>query len=437
MESGSSGDMEDSSATSQAPPIPSPPPEPWEYDPCPMTENNDPFDQQNQSNQPSEPADAAAPLSETSKKSRKRRSPHWEHFIKKDGENKAECIYCHTFIGCASLQGTSGMKNHIKRCKEYPPNIDQNQQLLSLSQQALDGNLVDKKKGRLELWKFNQEDSRRALTKMVIMDEMSFRMVEHEGFRNFMKCLLEWGISRVMTVTVDNASSNDVGIQYLKRRFESWKTLVLGGRFLHMRCCAHILSLTVKEGLKESDVSIKRIRCAVRYVRSSGARLQKFMSCVKQKKLESKRFLCLDVDTRWNSTFLMLEGALAYRRAFDLLECSDGGKFRYELLKTGGVPEPSDWDRVASFLPLLKIFYDATLRVFGSLYITSNVYLQELVGISVLIKKKMLSNDAGVSLMASGMKKKHDKYWENVDNVNLLLYIAVILDPRRKMGYTK
>uniref|UniRef100_A0A803MGQ2 BED-type domain-containing protein n=1 Tax=Chenopodium quinoa TaxID=63459 RepID=A0A803MGQ2_CHEQI len=243
MESGSSGDMEDSSATSQAPPIPSPPPEPWE----------------------------------------KRRSPHWEHFIKNDGENKDECIYCHTFIGCASLQGTSGMKNHIKRCKEYPPNIDQNQQLLSLSQQTLDGNLVDQKKGRLELWKFNQEDSRRALAKMVIMDEMSFRMVEHEG----------------------------------------------------------------------------------------------------------------------------------------------------------GVPEPSDWDRVASFLPLLKIFYDATLRVSGSLYITSNVYLQEIVGISVLIKKKMLSNDAGVSLMASGMKKKHDKYWENVDNVNLLLYIAVILDPRRKMGYTK
>ncbi|XP_021749798.1 zinc finger BED domain-containing protein RICESLEEPER 3-like [Chenopodium quinoa] len=187
MESGSSGNMEDSSATSQAPPIPCPPPEPWEYDPCPMTENNDPFDQQNQSTQPSEPADAASPLSETSKKSRKRRSPHWEHFIKKDGENKAECIYCHTFIGCASLQGTSGMKNHIKRCKEYPPNIDQNQQLLSLSQQTLDGNLVDQKKGRLELWKFNQEDSRRALAKMVIMDEMSFRTVEHEGFRNFMK----------------------------------------------------------------------------------------------------------------------------------------------------------------------------------------------------------------------------------------------------------
>ncbi|XP_021714705.1 zinc finger BED domain-containing protein RICESLEEPER 2-like [Chenopodium quinoa] len=90
-------------------------------------------------------------------------------------------------------------------------------------------------------------------------------------------------------------------------------------------------------------------------------------------------------------------------------------------------------------LPLffLKIFYDATLRVSGSLYITSNVYLQELVGISVLIKKKVMSNDVRVSLMASGMKKKHDKYWENVDNVNLLLYIAVILDPRRKMGYTK
>uniref|UniRef100_A0A803ND06 hAT-like transposase RNase-H fold domain-containing protein n=1 Tax=Chenopodium quinoa TaxID=63459 RepID=A0A803ND06_CHEQI len=40
-------------------------------------------------------------------------------------------------------------------------------------------------------------------------------------------------------------------------------------------------------------------------------------------------------------------------------------------------------------------------------------------------------------LMAYGMKKKHEKYWENVDNINLMLYVAVLLDPRRKMHYMK
>uniref|UniRef100_A0A803KN13 HAT C-terminal dimerisation domain-containing protein n=1 Tax=Chenopodium quinoa TaxID=63459 RepID=A0A803KN13_CHEQI len=37
------------------------------------------------------------------------------------------------------------------------------------------------------------------------------------------KCLLEWGITKVMTITVDNASSNDVGVQYLRKRLLRWK----------------------------------------------------------------------------------------------------------------------------------------------------------------------------------------------------------------------
>uniref|UniRef100_A0A803ND99 HAT C-terminal dimerisation domain-containing protein n=1 Tax=Chenopodium quinoa TaxID=63459 RepID=A0A803ND99_CHEQI len=39
--------------------------------------------------------------------------------------------------------------------------------------------------------------------------------------------------------------------------------------------------------------------------------------------------------------------------------------------------------------------------------------------------------------MAHGMKKMHEKYWDNVDNINLMLYVAVVLDPRRKMHYVK
>uniref|UniRef100_A0A803MCJ2 Transposase n=1 Tax=Chenopodium quinoa TaxID=63459 RepID=A0A803MCJ2_CHEQI len=101
------------------------------------------------------------------------------------------------------------------------------------------------------------------------------------------KCLLEWDITKVMTITVDNASSNDVGVQYLRRR--------------------------------------------------------------------------------WNSTYLMLKYAMVYRIAFDLLENSDGDKFLAELTKLSGVPTDNDWDRVASLFPFLKIFYDATLRLFGSL----------------------------------------------------------------------
>uniref|UniRef100_A0A803M801 BED-type domain-containing protein n=1 Tax=Chenopodium quinoa TaxID=63459 RepID=A0A803M801_CHEQI len=79
-------------------------------------------------------------------------------------------------------------------------------------------------------------------------------------------------------------------------------------------------------------------------------------------------------------------------QAFDLLENSDGGKFFSELTKMSGVPTDMDWDRVASFIPF-KIFHDATMRLSGSLYATTNVYLLELVTIGKMIKKKCESVD--------------------------------------------
>ncbi|KAD5316810.1 hypothetical protein E3N88_16756 [Mikania micrantha] len=37
--------------------------------------------------------------------------------------------------------------------------------------------------------------------------------------------------------------------------------------------------------------------------------------------------------------------------------------------------------------------------------------------------------------MANSMKKKFDKYWDNLSNMNPLLYVALVLDPRNKLSY--
>ncbi|WOH14844.1 hypothetical protein DCAR_0934370 [Daucus carota subsp. sativus] len=69
----------------------------------------------------------------------------------------------------------------------------------------------------------------------------------------------QWGIDRVFTITLDNASSNDNAICYLKK-FLSGPEAILENKFLHMRCCAHILNLVVKDGLKEQHESICSLR---------------------------------------------------------------------------------------------------------------------------------------------------------------------------------
>ena len=90
-----------------------------------------------------------------------------------------------------------------------------------------------------------------------------------------------------------------------------------------MRCCAHILNLVVQDGLKEIDVAIQKVRESIKYVKGSQTRKVKFMDSTNQMSLDSKKGLRQDVPTRWNSTYLMLESALFYRRAFTHLELTD------------------------------------------------------------------------------------------------------------------
>ncbi|KAL4579655.1 hypothetical protein LXL04_015811 [Taraxacum kok-saghyz] len=51
------------------------------------------------------------------------------------------------------------------------------------------------------------------------------------------------------------------------------------------------------------------------------------------------------------------------------------------------------------------------------------------------ITRMTLSQDEQKKRMAISMKAKYDKYWDNVDNMNYLLYVAVVLDPRNKLAY--
>lgn len=72
----------------------------------------------------------------------------------------------------------------------------------------------------------------------------------------------------------------------------------------------------MKDGLTDLDISIVKARAFVKYVRSSHARLQKFKTGVEEEKLDSKSLVCLDVENRWNSTYLMLESALKFKKVF-------------------------------------------------------------------------------------------------------------------------
>lgn len=65
--------------------------------------------------------------------------------------------------------------------------------------------------------------------------------------KNLVKCMAEWGMDRVMTVTVDNASANDGGVGFLRRQQNKTLGNIAKGKYMHMRCATHILNLIVQD----------------------------------------------------------------------------------------------------------------------------------------------------------------------------------------------
>ena len=258
-------------------------------------------------------------------------------------------------------------------------------------------------------------------------------IVNHKGVtigKKIEKCLEELLICNVFTITVDNASSNDFTITYLKNTMNDWNSHPLKGEYMHVRCCAHILNLVVQDGLEDYHSSISKIRNAVRYVRASPGRMDRFKTCIKEVRLQEKSIVQLDVSTRWNSTYIMLESALKVQKAFKRLseKCAD-----FVLIKDG-IPNKEDWDNAKCFVNFLKIFFDITKKVSGSTFVTSSQYFNEHIKILTTLNGwiELKNSDNLLGIMAENMKVKYDKYWGKIEKMNMLIFVAVVLDPRHR-----
>ena len=80
---------------------------------------------------------------------------------------------------------------------------------------------------------------------------ISFRLINapHSG-KNIASLIndeiIDFGIrDKILTITLDNAANNDAAIHRLKRY---WQVKKDHAKIFHVRCCAHILNLIVKDG---------------------------------------------------------------------------------------------------------------------------------------------------------------------------------------------
>ncbi|KAH1137832.1 hypothetical protein GYH30_027722 [Glycine max] len=308
---------------------------------------------------------------------RRNRSEAWNHFnqLEPTSDKRAQCKYCDVVINYEN--GTSSMLDH-----------------------------------------FNQDLCEMEMVKLFIEVELPFRLVEHPAFRRYSytlqpkfniwprytlsrKIVILWNTMneklkyfllqhcrRVCLTTNAWTSPQNVSYMCLTTHFidNNWKLhkKILGfrqkGYHIHMCCCACILNLIVNSRINEIDNFVLRIRAAMKYIRSSPSRLISLIECAERKNIDYKGHICLDVETRWNSTYLVLDATLKHRKAFSEFEFHDR-----------------------------KYANDMGLTIFLTTTFTHK--------------------------MAKNMKEKYQKYCGDPNKLNILLLIVVVLAPRSKVKY--
>lgn len=152
----------------------------------------------------------------------------------------------------------------------------------------------------------------------------------------------------------------------------------------------------------------------------------KFRDCVEDAGINVSGGLRFDVSTRWNSTYLMLESALQYMKAFEFYKVADRS---YKQC-----PSDEEWERGERICEFLEPFYEITNLISGSSYPTANLYFMQVWKVQCILEKHQKSIDKVIKDMFDNMKMKFDKYWKNY---SIVLAFGAILDPRLKDKFLK
>ena len=102
--------------------------------------------------------------------------------------------------------------------------------------------------------------------------------------------IIDLGIrDKIFTITLDNASNNDAAIQRLQR---FWEIKEDHEKLFHVRCCAHILNLIVKDGF-----TLEKIRDIAYNINWSQTKHELFFYCCKIANMKRK-YISLDIPIR-------------------------------------------------------------------------------------------------------------------------------------------
>ncbi|XP_039520167.1 E3 SUMO-protein ligase ZBED1-like [Pimephales promelas] len=221
---------------------------------------------------------------------------------------------------------------------------------------------------------------------------------------------------KIVAVTVDNAGNMDVAIKKLQ--------------ILKIGCFAHTLNLAAQKIYKIASIDkwAARIRAVVVWFKRSS--MSKTVLTEKQNLLGlPQHSLILDVKTRWNSLYLMIERFMEQYPAIQAAALDP--RLRKALSKDNlDRVKDEDFHKAEEFVQLMKILYTSTLCVSCE----KNATCGQILPILQKLEDHFTVKDEDTMFVAS----IKEKVWENLsqryqnDDIQAFLHEATAMDPRFK-----
>jgi hypothetical protein len=200
---------------------------------------------------------------------------------------------------------------------------------------------------------------------------LDFRLLEgaHTGnlAEEVFSMMQDYNITnKILAIACDNASNMGT----MMRKIEELSGGLFDAGQGHVRCFAHILHISVThclDALKDhgGPEVVAKLRSVVKAIRASPQRLQRFSAQCDLLKCNNLAPI-IDVSTRWNSTFDMIERALCLQRAIEAFLLVDDDLHNIRFVE-------SDWAYLRDVHTLLSPFKRAlsiagqeSLPTFGS-----------------------------------------------------------------------
>ena len=273
------------------------------------------------------------------------------------------------------------------------------------------------------------------------------------------KMLIELRIEdKLLTITADNASNNETLAselylnlleEYNSEDSKVSRRLRFQGIDSYIRCLAHVLNLIVRDilsGMKSRDhksaieacdllqgnkkigrqSALARVRIMALWILRTPQRRQQWKATCQANGLSDK-FIEYDVETRWNSTYRMVQGALQAKT-----------QIRKWIEHQNQFPPFSadDWLQLQQLEMILSKFDEFTQLVSRrqsqiSLAIPIYYELNDMLEDAASAQGDFSGLSSDITSAISAGMKKYNKYYELMDAQDAY-YIALILDPRFK-----